>query len=280
MTIESGGEAAVVETVTTPAPEAGFSSQEPAQSGERDFEAEARDMGWRPKEEWTGKPEHWKDAKTYVEFDVVANRLTKAEREFNERLAKMEKVNARTVEKLQRQHAQEMAELTATRKEAIKAGDVDAVEHLDQQIADLKADAPEAGPKPRERMSDAERQQADNAAQEAWVAKQDWWNVDEDLTALAIGISQRLTKPGMSMEENLKLTEAALAKKYPDRFGGKSSGANGHASVDGGGFAPGGVKTDPLSKLPNEARAQAKADMAKFPKMYPSAEAWIKAYNS
>jgi hypothetical protein len=269
MTIESGGEAAVVETVTTPAPEAGFSSQEPAQSSERDFEAEARDMGWRPKEEWTGKPEHWKDAKTYVEFDVVANRLTKAEREFNERLAKIEKVNAKTIEKLQASHAKEVAELSANRKEAIRAGDVDAVEQIDQQLADLKADAPDKTPA-----------RTDEQVQAEWIAKNPWYEADEDLATLALGYSNKIRSVDLSLEENLKRTEEYIKKKYPDRFGGTTRAANGHAAVDGGGMAPGAMKTDPLSKLPNEARAQAKADMTKFPKMYPSAEAWIKAYNS
>lgn len=271
MTIESGGEAAVVETVTTPAPEAGFSSQEPAQqqSSERDYESEARDMGWRPKDEWTGKPEHWKDAKTYVEFDVVANRLTKAEREFNERLAKIEKANSRTIEKLQAQHAKEVAELAATRREAIKSGDVDAVEALDQQIADLKADAPDKAPA-----------RTDEQVQAEWMAKNTWYETDEDLATVALGYSNKIKSPDLSLEENLKRTEEYVRKKFPEKFGAATKAANGHAAVDGGGMAPGALKTDPLAKLPSEARQQAKSDMAKFPKIYPSAEAWIKAYNS
>lgn len=270
MTIESGGEAAVVETVTTPAPEAGFSSQEPAQqSSERDFESEARDMGWRPKEEWTGKPEHWKDAKTYVEFDVVANRLTKAEREFNERLAKIEKVNNRTIEKLQAQHAKEVFELTATRKEAIRAGDVAAVEQLDQQIADLKADAPDRTP-----------ERTDEQVQTEWMAKNPWYESDEDLATVALGYSNRIRSPDLSLEENLKRTEEYVRKKFPDRFGGTTKAANGHAAVDGGGMAPGALKTDPLAKLQSHERQKASEDMKKYPTIYPTKEAWLKAFNS
>ena len=31
------------------------------------YEGEAREMGWRPKEEWQGEPEKWRDAKEFVE---------------------------------------------------------------------------------------------------------------------------------------------------------------------------------------------------------------------
>ena len=277
-------EMAVGETTaetTTPAPEAGFSSQQTApDSGERDFEAEARDLGWRPKDEFSGKPEHWKDAKTYVEFDVVGNRISKIERAVEERVAKIEKVNAKTIKQLEAAHAKEIAELRETRKEAILAGDVNEVDRLDQQIEVMRSDGPDTGDKPREKMTDAERQQDDEKTQQAWIDKQEWWGVDEDLTAIAIGISNRITKPGMSMEENIRLTEAALAKKFPDKFWGKTTAANGHAAVDGGGMSPGALKTDPLARLPSEARQQAKSDMAKYPKLYPTGDAWIKVYNS
>ena len=31
------------------------------------YDKQAREMGWRPKEEWEGEPEKWRDAKEFVE---------------------------------------------------------------------------------------------------------------------------------------------------------------------------------------------------------------------
>ena len=31
------------------------------------YEGQAREMGWRPKDEWEGEPEKWRDAKEFVE---------------------------------------------------------------------------------------------------------------------------------------------------------------------------------------------------------------------
>lgn len=273
MTDEQGGEAATVETTTTPPIEAGFSS--PEQSSERDFEAEARDMGWRPKEEWTGKPDNWKDARTYVEYDEVKSKVTKVEREYAERFKKLESVTAKTVERLQAAHEKEVAELKAARKEAIKGGDVEEVERLDQAIEASKADAP-----------DKPGKKTDADIQAEWVAENPWYEADAKMRRIALGVSNDLAagKPDMTLAENLKLTMKALEEEYPEfNWTGKKTttpAANGHAAVDGGGNSPGAIRADPLAKLPAEARAQAKSDMTKFPKIYPNAEAWVKAYNS
>jgi len=272
MTDEQGGAAAVVDT-TTAASEAAVSSQE--QASERDFDAEARDMGWRPKEEWTGKPDNWKDAKTYVEYDEVKAKVSKVEREYAERFKKLESVNAKTVERLQAAHEKEVAELKVARKEAIKGGDVAEVERLDEAIEASKADAP-----------DKPSKKTDADIQAEWVAENTWYESDAKMRRIALGVSNDLAagKPDMTLAENLKLTMKALADEYPEfNWTGKKQStpaANGHAAVDGGGNSPGAIRTDPLAKLTAEARAQAKSDMTKFPKIYPTADAWVKAYNS
>lgn len=284
MTEQTGAES-TVDVTTTAAPEAavlseGTESAVPA----RNYEAEAADMGWTPKEQWKGNPDNWKDAETYVKHGEDIVRITKSqlkaqEKDFAERLAKIEKVNSRTIDQLEKQHAKDLADLTAQRREAIKTGDVAAVESLDDQIYDLKNDAPKAD-KP---LTGAALEKHNQKVQTDWVGKQSWWDVDEDMTAYAIGISQNITgkNPSITMEDNLAKVEAALAVKYPEKFGGKTkTAANAHAAVDSGGDFPGAGKADPLAKLPAEARAQAKSDMAKFPKQYPNADAWIKAYNS
>jgi hypothetical protein len=169
MADEPGGEAAPVETN--------------ALQPERNYETEAADMGWTPKDQWKGDPNNWKDAKTYVEHGADIVRITKAqlkaqEKDFAARLEKMEKVNAKTVEQLQKAHDKELADLKAQRREAIKAGDVDKAEKLDDQIDDLKDDAPKA------KLTGAALDKHNQKVQEEWVGKQDWWDTDEEMTGL------------------------------------------------------------------------------------------------
>lgn len=275
MTTENGAES-TVETTYTTAPEAVVSSQ--------DVEGEARKRGWTPKEEWKGNPNNWKDAETYVEHSddivrITKSQLAKERKDFEERMGKMEKVHSRTVDALTKVHEKEMSELRTAKTAAVKAGNVAEVERLDTAIDDLKADAPKADAKMTAKQQEAHNEKV----QKDWMGKHDWWDTDDDMTAYAIGQSQRIASknPDITIEDNLAQVEVLLTKKYPEKFGGKPASANGHALVDGGGdLGSGPSSKDPLGKLPAEARAQAKSDMAKFPKVYPTAADWLKVYNS
>ncbi len=269
---DKGGEAAPVETNALQAP--------------RDFEAEARDMGWTPEAEWKGdkKPVKFLSAEEYVErgetlIPILNKRLKEKDAEFAERLKKIESLNSKTVERLQKQFEKDLAEAQAAKKAAVKAGNVEEVERLDAEIDELKADAPKADKK----LTGAALEKHNQKVQEDWTGAHDWWGVDEDMTAWAIGKSQAFAAkdPDISIEDNLSKLDEALKKKYPEKFGGEVAtkpSANGHALVDSGGDFPGGKGSDPLKGLPSEARAQAKADMQKYPKIYPDATTWRETY--
>lgn len=273
-----GGEAA---TVTTEAAVEAAVSSPPA---ERDYEAEARQQGWKPKEEFSGNPDDWRDAKTFVDYGDIAKRV---EKRFETRLQKMERTHEHTVRELQRQHADEIGRLTATRREAIKAGDVDKVEQIDQKIDDLKASKPEAETSEPKKGS---RPKADSPEHKAlvksFISDNPWFVAEPEMGEYAEKFSQRNAEAndGISFEDNAEATVAAVRKKFPDYFKdqpeqeGKAA-ANGHAAVDGGGNYPGTRRADPLAKLPNEARAQCLSDMKAFPAVYPTKEAWIKVYD-
>jgi hypothetical protein len=274
MTDTQGGEATAVDT--TAAAEAVVLSQDTVVT--RDFEAEAREQGWRPKEEWSGKPENWKDAKTYVEHGDVAAKIAKIEKDYEKRFERMEKMHGKTVEMLQREHAKELADLKADRREAIKAGDVDKAEKLDEQIEELKEAGPEKPLTGKELVKHNEQVQAD------WIKANTWYESDEDMAAYALGVSQRLAAkdPNITIEDNLAKVDEAMRKKYPDYFGGKkTTGANGHAPVDSGGDftgAPPARKDSLFAKLSPEAKAQCSKDVKAG--LYKDNESWAKVYFS
>jgi hypothetical protein len=264
MTDENGGAAAEVETTPSAAPEAVVSSP-----GERDYEADARKDGWRPKDEWTGDPDKWKDAKAFVEYGDIETRVeARVRKEFEGRFAKLEKVSTKTIAKIQADTQAEIARLKAERREAVKAGDVEAVEAYDARI-ETKQNAKD-----------------DVDADAEFKSRNEWYGDDDVLTSWAQTTSQKIVKEyyadkgvQMPLEEMYAEVERRTKARFPEKFGGaKKTAANGHAAVDGG-SDNGPAKADPLSKLPAEARAQAREDMKRYPKMYPDAASWIKAYN-
>lgn len=292
-------EGVTVETTPTPASEPGFSLPETQEQGsettitERDYEAEARDMGWVPEAEFKGdkKPAKFLDAKEFVErgetvlpFVQRENRRLKEEREkkdkeFEERVAKLDRMAQANLKALQDRHAQELAALKVSREAAVEKGDVAEFRRLEKQITDHEAakptDAvPEAKPDPA-----AEAQKAQEV-QTAWMGKNDWYGKDAVMTGYANYVSQGFLQanPNITMEENLRLTDEAMRKQFPTAFKVKTD-ANGHAPVESGGEPKGGASRTPLfDKLPAEAKAMAKQNVADG--LYKNVEDWAKAYNT
>jgi hypothetical protein len=270
MTTTEGGEAAELET-TNGAHEAPVSSQD--KSSERDYEAEAREQGWRPKEEWTGKPDNWKDAKTYVEWGDTNKRLSsiesRIEKEVSERVGKMEKMFSTQAARLQETHKREIASLKAERKEAIKDGNVELVERYDAEIEKREEQAPLTDD-PKSKQAEAEK---------GFATANPWYGQNRKMTAFAKGYSQDLASadPNLSFEDNIKEVLKAVREEFPEYFD-KKPAANGHAAVDGGSESPGAApKNTPLfNKLPPEAKAQCAKDVKAG--LYPNNEKWAEVY--
>lgn len=281
MTELQSGEAAEVETNTDAAAQAALSSQDT--TSERNWEAEAREMGWVPEAEFKGdrRPKKFLSAEEFVErgetmLPILNERLKKQKTEFEDRIAKLEKVNEATRERMQRQHEKEISDLKAERREAIKAGDADKVDKLDAEIDKLK----EEGPETPKTLTGKDLEKHNEKVQKDWMKANSWYNSDDDMTAYALGYSQRLaaSDPDITIEDNLAKVDAAMRKRFPEFFGEKKTGANGHAPVDGGGDLPGsGARKDTLfAKLPPEAKAQCSKDVKAG--LYKSNEEWAKAY--
>lgn len=276
---QATGEAGAVETTTTQAaPEAAVSSQEQGGAeAERNWDAEAREQGWVPEAEFKGnkRPAKFLDAKEFVErgehiLPIIKQERAKLDKEYGERFAKLEKVTNRTIEGLKAQHEKELAGLKEQREVALDKGDGAAVRKIEKQIEAHEKTAPEID-KPVEAKTD------NKATETSWIEKNDWYTSNKTMRGFAIAHSQEIASPDLPMAENLRLTEEAVRKEFPLHFA--KSGANGHAPVDGGGSQR-NTTTDPLAKLPAEARAQAEKDMKAYPQMYPNAKAWVAAYNS
>lgn len=243
----TGTEAAESGTVTEEgAHEAPVSSQD-----DRDWEAEAREMGWVPEEEFKGerKPAKFKTAQEFVE-DIppyVRKLLEKAEAKAEERFKRLEKVHEKTVKKITAIHEKEMAGLKAQRKEAIKAGDVELVEQLDEELEKRRDDAP--------LTDDPKEQKA--AAEKAFGEANPWYGKNRKMTAFARGISQDLAadNPEMTFDENVSQVLKAVREEFPEYFDIKPA-ANGHAAVDTGSENPSGRSkgSKTYADLPAEAK--------------------------
>lgn len=293
MTDTQGGEAAAVETIPQAAAQAALSSQDSA--SERNWESEAKEMGWVPLDQFKGDPDKWRPADEFVRrgediLPIVRSQNAKLHndikelRETNERMSRMFEKTLAT----ERANAEQRIEaLRAESRAAVKAGDDAKADQIDQQIETLREETKEA-PKAKSfaDVPDDYQPVADSPEHEAlktaFMAGNAWMIEEPEMAQYAIQVSQlnASANPKIGFKANMKFVENAVRKKFPAYFGTKEPAANGHAAVDTGGNFPGAQPaSDPLvAKLPREAVAQMKRDIAA--KLYKTEKDWAKAYFS
>ena len=195
-----------------------------------EVEAKARDMGWRPEDEWEGDKSGWMDADAFVERQdkrrAVANEEFKAE---NEKLradlaaVKAEQAETRqTIEDFkgwqtkaeERLYKKALKDLQTQQRAAVESGDTDTFDAASKEIGELVTEA----------QKPAEQKQVhpdEIPAYKDWHAKNAWYLEDVELTAYADSISSAVGRKG-----RFNTTESAyydaiadeVKKKFPDKF--------------------------------------------------------------
>lgn len=258
------------------APEAVVSSQPT-----RDYEKEARSSGWVPENEFKGekRPAAFVDAETFVKrgeefqpFIKAENKrlreeMERREKEFDKRVQRLEKTTKSAFDSQQSHYERTIANLRLQKEHAVAGGDLETYRALEKEERSLKA--PEAPP---------EAEAAD--PEEVFAKDNPWYGQDDELTAVANGISQahRAKNPNASLQDNLRHTQEKVRALFPDKFGVKKPAANAHAAVDGGGEIAGArpPRGKGYGDLPPEARAACDKFVATIPGF--KKETYIKEY--
>lgn len=257
---------AVTQDVATDAAPALEPAETPAEEAapDPDVEAEARAMGWRPREEYKGDPDKWKPADQFVShgrqiLPLVQENLRRA----TDKISRMEREHAAAIEgirrtselALQRQREQIVAGFEAAKRDAIQVGDVERYDALNhQQWQEVQRFDQQA----RQQMQPQQPRLPDDAirAFDDFRSRNRWFGVDQELTAVAVAFNDRNAreKPHLSMAENIRETEAYLAQRYPEAFPSRRMG--GAAPVEGAsrGSVVAGRRGKGAADLPAEAR--------------------------
>jgi hypothetical protein len=256
--------AVVEEEAVTTTDDAGGGGDEDAA-----FEAEAREMGWVPEPEWKGdkKPAKFKSAREFVEagqtiLPIVKKRaeqaeakLAEAEKKWEDRFAKMERMNEIALKK---QREKMEGEFEARKREAVKLGDEEgydaAVKAEKAALKELEdtgkaeAEKPQAGAlSPAEMSSFAE-----------WRTENPWFQSDDDLTSAMDLAFAKVTKTmtAATFDKKLEAAREIVSSIYPEKFGEKPTKRTG--AVESGSRIPGGGQRGRLAdKLPDEAKRAA-----------------------
>jgi hypothetical protein len=213
-TEELGQEAEVEGVVETPEVEAEVpgagDAEKPADkpATKSEIETLALEMGWDPKKSKSAAD--WIRDGTVIQRDLKASKDAQA-REFQQRLDRLDRT---TKTALTRQREQLDAAWKQRMREAVNLADMEAFDKAQQgRDAALQKFDEEV-----EELPSAAKAPAD-APQEVkdFARRNSWFDVDEDMTDVAVNISKRLASkyPDMPLAERLLQVEAEIKRKFP-----------------------------------------------------------------
>jgi hypothetical protein len=158
----------------------------------------ATDMGWSPLEQWRGSPDKWKPAHEFLRTTADINRtLAKDVKAMRAETERMARTSASIVEQ---QVAERVAAAEARFNDAVDAGDANAARAATREVDRLQASIASENP------------EVGFTAQNAWYGK------DDEATAYAVGISQRMAQQGKSVADQLEAAASGVRKRFPELF--------------------------------------------------------------
>lgn len=222
---------------------------------ERDFEAEAKELGWVPKEEFRGPEDKWSDAEEYVRRGeeilpiVRANnkklieKTQKQEAELAEMRKTLDEFKGWRTQTEKRAYEQAMKNIESRQRQAVEEQDVEAFEEAVKDKESLVT-----------RTTEAQEPQPDPVAA-AWTKENDWFNTDPVMQQFAIAHHGQLLKekPGLSLSENLEEVTEEVRRRFPEKFGNPRREKPNR--VEGGGTPSGRSGKKGYADLPPEAKA-------------------------
>lgn len=218
----------------------------------------AREMGWRPKEEFKGDEAKWVDAETFVkrgeEILPILRAQSKKDREALEAARSEITEMKKTFKEFRQYHSQTerrayekaIRDLEARQAEAVEAGDLKAVREITKEMTDLSRDV-QTDDNGDPYQSDDHKQ---NLAQ--WKLANAWFGTDEAMTGAAQAIANKLEAQGIQGKAQLDEVAKRIRSEFPHKF--ENERRRGPAAVEGASPPRKGGKT--RSDLPAEARSQ------------------------
>lgn len=106
---------------------------------DRDYEAEARAQGWRPKEEFKGAAEQWSDAETFVKrADEVLPLIKKQNAHLKQEIDLLKRMVKKVQASEQKAYANALADLEARQEAAVETGDIAEHRRLKDEIEKVR----------------------------------------------------------------------------------------------------------------------------------------------
>lgn len=206
--------------------------QEPIQDQGSDYESQAREQGWLPKEEYQGDPEKWKPAKEFVERGELFGKIDHLGRELKETKKALKMLQEHHSKVKETEYKRAVDELKALQKKHLEEGNSDGYLETTELLTDLKAEQ-----KAREVLETNTTPQLDPRFTQ-WIEKNVWYNKDHDMRKFAdvVGLEYAQANPSLDPVEVLDFVARKIRMTFPQKF--VNPNRNKPSAVEGGGSTP------------------------------------------
>jgi exonuclease VII large subunit len=194
-------------------------------------EQRARDMGWVPKDEYTGDPVKWKSAEVFVALDEPIKRIESQSQELKQVKRALDALREHHTKVAENEYQRAIRDLKVQRKQALVEGDIDSFDRLEDEIEKAKDQFIEI------------KQQTVQEAQaptevihpefKTWLNRNAWYESYGYMRQFADDLGVKLHQKGLERAEVLKQVEQAVRKEFPNRFNNPNK-ANAPGVEEGG----------------------------------------------
>lgn len=224
-----------------------------------DVEAEAREKGWKPEEEWAGDKSRWMPADEFLAFNerrlqqadgIAKAEISRLEKEVAELKSGISDLTGHLKKADQRAYERARKDLEAEMKNAVADGDTEAFERISD---DLKALDKEVADATTEKPKD-DASTGNSPAFREWHKDNDWYGNNVRMTVFADEAARviRAANPRMGEADLYEAVSKEVREEFPDRF--KNTRRTKPPVVEGASNGGGGGSGALWSKVDKEGR--------------------------
>lgn len=179
-----------------------------------DDESRAREQGWVPKEEWTGDPEKWREAKAFNDRGELFQKIDHMGKELKETRKALKMLQEHHTKVKETEYVRAVDELKALQKRHLEEGNSDGYLETSELLTDLKAEQ-----KAREVIGAATPAPVDPRFTE-WVGANKWYEKDAEMREYAdvVGNGYAQRNPGLDPEDVLVYVSKQVKKQFAEKF--------------------------------------------------------------
>ena len=182
------------------------------------YEQQAKEQGWKSKDEFQGDPGQWRPAKEFIDRGELFGKIDTLGRELKETKKALQMLQEHHSKVREVEYNKALQELKTLQKKHLEEGNSDGYLETTELLTDLKAEQ-----KAREVINEQATQQEQPSVDPrfvTWVSRNIWYEKDDEMRqfADAIGTGYAKVHPDTNPEEVLKYVSAQVKARFPHKF--------------------------------------------------------------